>query len=47
VPVAKGELTGKVAVVTGATGNLGSACCRHLAEAGAAIVVSDLPRDAD
>lgn len=37
------ELAGKVAIVTGGAGNLGSACARRLAEAGAAVVVSDLP----
>lgn len=31
-------LDGRVAIVTGASGNLGSACCRDLAAAGAAIV---------
>lgn len=36
------ELDGKVAVVTGGAGNIGSACVRRLAEAGAAVVVSDL-----
>ena len=33
------DLTGRVAVVTGGTGVLGSACCRGLAAAGASIVV--------
>jgi NAD(P)-dependent dehydrogenase (short-subunit alcohol dehydrogenase family) len=36
------ELEGKVAVVTGAAGNLGSACARRLASEGAAVVVADL-----
>jgi NAD(P)-dependent dehydrogenase (short-subunit alcohol dehydrogenase family) len=36
------ELTGKVALVTGAAGNLGSACARRLAAEGAAVVVSDI-----
>lgn len=36
----RGPLDGRVAVVTGATGNLGSAICRTLAAAGAAIVAS-------
>ena len=34
-----GELTGKVAVVTGATGVLCAAMCRELASAGAKVVV--------
>ncbi|MDT3445778.1 MULTISPECIES: SDR family NAD(P)-dependent oxidoreductase [unclassified Pseudofrankia] len=37
------ELAGKVVIVTGGAGNLGSVCARRLAEAGAAVVVSDLP----
>ena len=36
-------LDGKVAIVTGAAGNLGSACARELAVEGAKVVVSDLP----
>jgi NAD(P)-dependent dehydrogenase (short-subunit alcohol dehydrogenase family) len=36
-------MSGKVAVVTGAAGNLGSACARELALEGARLVVSDLP----
>jgi NAD(P)-dependent dehydrogenase (short-subunit alcohol dehydrogenase family) len=36
-------LTGKIAIVTGAAGNLGSACARELAAEGARLVVSDLP----
>jgi NAD(P)-dependent dehydrogenase (short-subunit alcohol dehydrogenase family) len=36
------ELTGKVAIVAGAAGNLGSACARRLAAEGAAVVVSDV-----
>ncbi len=39
------DLTGKVALITGATGYLGSAMARALAEAGASVVVSS--RDAD
>lgn len=36
-------LAGKVAIVTGAAGNLGSACARELALEGARLVISDLP----
>jgi NAD(P)-dependent dehydrogenase (short-subunit alcohol dehydrogenase family) len=36
-------LEGKIAVVTGAAGNLGSACAREVAAEGAKLVVSDLP----
>jgi NAD(P)-dependent dehydrogenase (short-subunit alcohol dehydrogenase family) len=36
-------LEGKVAVITGAAGNLGSACARAIAAEGAKVVVSDLP----
>lgn len=39
------DLTGRVALVTGGTGHLGSAMSRALAEAGATVVVSS--RDAD
>jgi gluconate 5-dehydrogenase len=39
------DLTGRVALVTGGTGHLGSAMCRALAEAGASVVVTS--RDAD
>jgi 2-deoxy-D-gluconate 3-dehydrogenase len=38
----KFKLTGKVAIVTGGIGLLGSEFCRTLAEAGAAVVVADL-----
>ncbi len=38
----KFDLTGRVAVVTGGVGLLGSEFCRTLAEAGAAVVVADL-----
>jgi 3-oxoacyl-[acyl-carrier protein] reductase len=34
------SLAGKVAVVTGATGGIGSAICSHLAQAGASVVVT-------
>ncbi|MGF7239254.1 MAG: SDR family NAD(P)-dependent oxidoreductase [Frankia sp.] len=40
------ELTGKVAIVTGGAGNLGSACARLLAIEGAAVVVADRPETA-
>jgi NAD(P)-dependent dehydrogenase (short-subunit alcohol dehydrogenase family) len=38
-------LEGKVAVVTGAAGNIGEAYARTLAEAGAAVVVADIDAD--
>jgi len=38
----KFNLTGRVAIVTGGAGLLGSEFCRTLAEAGAAVVVADL-----
>jgi NAD(P)-dependent dehydrogenase (short-subunit alcohol dehydrogenase family) len=37
------QLEGKVAIVTGGAGNLGSACARLLAIEGAVVIVSDLP----
>ena len=40
VTAGTGPLAGQVAVVTGATGNLGSAMCRRLAQEGAVVVVS-------
>lgn len=36
------DLTGKVAIVTGGGNGIGKACCEMLADAGAAVVVSDL-----
>lgn len=39
-------LTSKVAVVTGATGGMGQAITRHLVEAGALVVASDLSANA-
>ena len=36
------DLTGRTAVVTGATGGMGTAITRHLAVAGANVVASDL-----
>jgi NAD(P)-dependent dehydrogenase (short-subunit alcohol dehydrogenase family) len=36
-------LSGKVVIVTGAAGNLGSACAREAALEGARLVISDLP----
>ena len=37
------ELEGKIAIVTGAAGNLGSACAREVALQGAKTVATDLP----
>jgi 2-deoxy-D-gluconate 3-dehydrogenase len=42
----KFNLEGRAAVVTGGAGLLGTEFCRTLAEAGAAVVVADLNRDA-
>ena len=44
--LAKFDLTGRTAVVTGGAGLLGKEFCRTLAEAGAAVVVADLNEDA-
>jgi 2-deoxy-D-gluconate 3-dehydrogenase len=41
----KFDMTGKVAVVTGGIGLLGSEFCKTLAEAGAAVIVADLAED--
>src|SRR4030043_471290 len=38
----KFDLTGRVAIVTGAPGLLGKEFCRTLAEAGAAVVIADI-----
>jgi NAD(P)-dependent dehydrogenase (short-subunit alcohol dehydrogenase family) len=38
-----GTLDGKVVIVTGGAGGIGSGTCRLLAEKGAAVVVADLP----
>lgn len=40
-----GALDGRVIVITGAAGGLGSAYARHMAEAGAALVLNDLGTD--
>jgi len=38
-----GRLDGKVAIVTGGVGGIGTGTCRYLVEDGAAVVVADLP----
>lgn len=40
-------LAGQVAVVTGATSGIGSACARALGQAGATVVINHLPRSTD
>ncbi len=40
------NLNGRVAVVTGGAGLLGSSFCRILAQAGASVVIADLDEDA-
>src|SRR3546814_12254118 len=37
-----GHLTGKVAIVTGSGANIGEACVRALAKAGALVVLADI-----
>jgi len=39
------ELQGRVALVTGAAGGMGTAICRRLVEAGALMVATDLQQD--
>jgi meso-butanediol dehydrogenase/(S,S)-butanediol dehydrogenase/diacetyl reductase len=39
------DLSGKVAIVTGAAGGLGYACANRLGEAGAAVAVNDIDQD--
>ena len=40
------RLDGKVAIVTGGAGAIGTATCRRLAEAGAAVAIADIRGDA-
>jgi NAD(P)-dependent dehydrogenase (short-subunit alcohol dehydrogenase family) len=38
----KGKLDGKVAIITGASKGIGASTAKHLAESGAAVVVSHI-----
>lgn len=41
-----GDLNGRVAIVTGSARNIGEACARALADAGASVVIADIDGDA-